>query len=164
MSTSILRRDLGALISSVKFPTPYILSTQGLCQRYCLGRNIPKLLGCDYVPQTNNRVSNVNSINIFCKIQWPFRSCKCMGDIMLHKPTAGCEILTLILVGFISFYCNISNGKMCALLGFARTFNSHMCLSGILQLKPTVGCRMWTSILGEAAIKIQKAQYMPLWD
>ena len=83
---------------------------------------------------------------------------KYLDGFLYLKPTAGCQISTLVF-GFFFFWWGecmyipwrISNGKVLAHLGFKSkvlhwTFNWLKCLVGILHLKPTAGCYISTLI------------------
>jgi accessory gene regulator protein AgrB len=79
---------------------------------------------------------------------------KCLCGIMHLKPTAGCQISTLIF-GFgrtVSMHIpwKIYQGRQSScplgvkIKGIARVFNWLKCLGGIMHLKPTAGCQIST--------------------
>ena len=87
-----------------------------------------------------------------------FNRMKCLGGIMHLKPTAGCQISTLIFENklgrgdSINIPWKIYQGRQssCPLWTYikdiARVFNWPKCLGGIMHLKPTAGCQISTLI------------------
>ena len=80
-----------------------------------------------------------------------FNWLKCRGGIIHLKPTARCQISTLIF-GFgggpLHIPWKITEGRQSSLplgiyvKGIARAFNWLKCLGGIMHLKPTAGCQI----------------------
>ena len=80
-----------------------------------------------------------------------FNWLKCLGGIMHLKPTAGCQISTLIF-GFgrdpMHIPWKITAGRQSSFpLGvyvkcIARAFNWLKCLGGIMHIRPTAGCQI----------------------
>jgi len=83
---------------------------------------------------------------------------KCLGGFRHLKPTAGCQISTLIFYFFlwrgvpINISWKIYQGRQSSwpigvyVKGIARAFQWHKCLGGFLHLKPTAGCQISTLI------------------
>jgi hypothetical protein len=90
-----------------------------------------------------------------------FLEWRCYLGRFLHlKPTAGCQISTLIFLDFfwgadpINISWKIANGRQSSfslgvyIKGIVQAFNWLMCLGGFLHLKPTAGCQISTLIFG----------------
>ena len=87
-----------------------------------------------------------------------FNWLKCLGGIMLLKPTARCQISTLIFENKLwrGVSINIpwkiyqerqsSSPLWISMKGIAQVFNWPKCLCGIMRLKPTAGCQISTLI------------------
>jgi hypothetical protein len=151
-----------------------------------MGLELTEVSGWVSAPQAHSRVSNINfdiwfflwkgvSINILCKIYQgrqsscpfgvsvkgidrAFNRLKCLGGFVHLKPTAGCQILTLIfelcfVEGVsINILWKIYQGRQSscplgiALKDIARVYDWFKCLGGFSYRKPTVWCQISTLI------------------
>jgi hypothetical protein len=137
---------------------------------------------CDNAPQAHSRVSNINfefgfgggaiqipwiitegrqsSLPLGVYVKGIARDCnwlKCLGGIMHLKPTAECQISTLIF-GFrgrpYRYPMKFTEERQSSLplavyvKDIAGAFNWLKCLGGIMHLKPTGGCQISTLIFG----------------
>jgi hypothetical protein len=135
--------------------------------------------------------------------QWRQRSCplgilikgivrafnwfKCLGGFLHVKPTAGCQISTLIfekkiMEGDLYEYPikNISRRRSSCPLGISfkdivPAFNWRKCLGWFMHLKPTVGCQISTLIFEFSFVEgglyaysmnniSRTAKFLPTWD